>query len=220
VVLQNGDGEDIAVHVLTFPFAKGATPEQIAARLDALPQLRIAANNFWEWMPDDAGAADRPRAGPVLSGEVILGQIGFVKKTLVLTVNSFERSERGEQLIGAALARLVGKPEIIDLPRDDTMLDDLDDPIVPFDIPITDSVEMIEALLATDYDALLDQPDESLNFQTPRQAAKTAKGRKPVAGWLQAMEDRYDADFGGGEPGDSYDFGWIWEELGVADLRR
>lgn len=52
---------------------------------------------------------------------------------------------------------------------------------------------------------------------TPRQAAKSAKGREKLAEWLKMLENgaiRNDTATGG------YDFGWMWLELGIEHLRR
>ena len=54
--------------------------------------------------------------------------------------------------------------------------------------------------------------------KTPRQAARSKKGRQAVANWLKTLEltsARLPAD----DPMRDYDYGWMWRELGVADLR-
>ena len=51
---------------------------------------------------------------------------------------------------------------------------------------------------------------------TPRQAVKTEKGRGQVVKWLDGVETWTREQ---PETAD-YDFGWIWEELGITELRK
>jgi hypothetical protein len=64
----------------------------------------------------------------------------------------------------------------------------------------------------------LDEPIPTLGNRSPRQAAKTAKGREKVVDWLKMLENssgRQAPD----DPMASYDFTWMWEELGVSEYR-
>jgi hypothetical protein len=65
----------------------------------------------------------------------------------------------------------------------------------------------------------LDDPISSLGNQSPRKAAKTGKGREKVIGWLKMLEN-HSAQHGRDDPVGSYDFTWIWKELGFRDERR
>jgi hypothetical protein len=58
----------------------------------------------------------------------------------------------------------------------------------------------------------LDEPIPSLGNQSPRKAAKTAKGREKVIAWLKMLEN-HSAQQGRDDPVGSYDFTWIWKEL-------
>jgi hypothetical protein len=55
--------------------------------------------------------------------------------------------------------------------------------------------------------------------RSPRAAAKTAKGRERVAAWLKTLEN-HSAKRSAADPLGEYDFGWMWQELGVEALRR
>ena len=64
-------------------------------------------------------------------------------------------------------------------------------------------------------------PVGMLGGKTPRACARTKAGREKVAGWLKLLESQ--GSRRGRDAGDlmgSYDFGWMWTELGIADLRR
>jgi len=56
-----------------------------------------------------------------------------------------------------------------------------------------------------------------LDDETPRSAARTPRGRAKLAGWLKYLENQTAANR---YRGLDYDFGWMWTELGVADLRQ
>jgi hypothetical protein len=54
---------------------------------------------------------------------------------------------------------------------------------------------------------------------SPRKAAETKKGREKLVGWLKFIENstaRQEANSSMA----GYDMSWMWDELGVADLRR
>ena len=58
-----------------------------------------------------------------------------------------------------------------------------------------------------------------LGNRTPFEAAKTAKGREKLVDWLKLLEN-HSAKQPTGHPMADYDFAWVWEKLGVSDLRR
>ena len=58
-----------------------------------------------------------------------------------------------------------------------------------------------------------------LGGKSPRQAVRSAKGRMAVASWLKGFEQN-SARRPPGDPMRDYDFGWMWDELGISDLRR
>ena len=69
------------------------------------------------------------------------------------------------------------------------------------------------------YRGLLCQPVPMLGNVSPRKAAKTKKGREKLVGWLKLIENSV-AQQVGNPSMTGYDVRWLWEELGVADLRR
>jgi hypothetical protein len=58
-----------------------------------------------------------------------------------------------------------------------------------------------------------------LGGKSPRQAARSKAGRQKVAEWLKYLENQT-ARRGGADRMPAYDFGWMWEELKIADLRQ
>jgi hypothetical protein len=72
--------------------------------------------------------------------------------------------------------------------------------------------------LTDHYRRTLDEPIPALGNRSPRQAAKTAKGRDKVIAWLKVLENgsgRQAPD----DPMASYELTGMWEELGVSEHR-
>ena len=62
---------------------------------------------------------------------------------------------------------------------------------------------------------MLDQPAPFLGNKSPRAAAKTAKGRAKVIDWLKMLENNAAKSAGRNDDMASYDFAWLWAELGL-----
>ena len=116
------------------------------------------------------------------------------------------------------LAGLVGPPlaERIDLER---MLAAERPAPEPSGLPPEDERALVRQGLDDHYRRVLDQPIPALGGKSPRAAAKTPKGREKVAAWLKVLEN-HSAKRPAGDPIGGYDFGWMWQELGVEALRR
>ena len=87
-------------------------------------------------------------------------------------------------------------------------------------IPRDVETELVRVTLDRHYRETLDQPVGMLGDITPRAAAKTKKGRQKLVAWLKFIENQTARHRGTGDPMGSYDFTWMWTELGVAELRR
>jgi len=77
---------------------------------------------------------------------------------------------------------------------------------------------LVHAQLDRHYRQQLNERIPMLGDISPRQAAKTGKGRVKIASWLKFLENRtaqQDPD-----PMAAYDLTWLWQELGVGDLRK
>ena len=58
-----------------------------------------------------------------------------------------------------------------------------------------------------------------LGNKSPRRAVKTPKGKQQVASWLKYLE-KTEAKNRNAQNSPTYDFLWMWEELGVSELRK
>lgn len=91
-------------------------------------------------------------------------------------------------------------------------------PAIPEGVDPAELRAALHSILDRKYRTTLDEPVPMLGGKTPRKAARSATGRRAVANWLKSLKQtsaRCPAD----DPMHDYDFGWIWNELGVADLR-
>lgn len=76
-----------------------------------------------------------------------------------------------------------------------------------------------EQMMQQHYQGILDRPIGLLDDKTPRESMRTAKGRRKVVAWLKFLELN-EAKEKAGTNAPIYDFTWMWQELGVADLRK
>jgi hypothetical protein len=94
----------------------------------------------------------------------------------------------------------------------------VDDVSEPSGLSAEAEAERFRGELDAYYREMLDLPVRMLDGAIPREAAGTAEGREKVVAWLNYLENRDRRD-----PNDemaSYDFTWMWQELGVHDRRR
>lgn len=62
--------------------------------------------------------------------------------------------------------------------------------------------------------------NRALGDITPRAAVQTAASRHRVAGWLKHLENRSSSQLDANDPIATYDFTWMWRELGIENLRK
>jgi uncharacterized protein (DUF2384 family) len=70
------------------------------------------------------------------------------------------------------------------------------------------------------YRQILDEPVPMLGNRSPRKAVKTDAGREKVIAWLKTLENHSANIADPNDPMATYDFSWLWVELGVPALRR
>jgi hypothetical protein len=75
-------------------------------------------------------------------------------------------------------------------------------------------------MLDRQYRTLLDEPVPMLGDKTPRQCAGSKAGRDQLATWLKHLENLSGRHADIDDPMATYDFAWIWQELGIEELRR
>src|SRR4051794_23238552 len=195
---RNPQSESIArtpYHEVTFPLIPTASPAAVALRLDELQPLRRESPTFWNWLSE--AAATRPAAESenallwnvtMEDGSVVLGNIELKERTLVLSVNSAPRAERGRAMLQSALGGLVGAP-LTKIETVEQMMAARGDnrPSSALDLPPEEQTQVVHAMLDKHYRALLDEPIDMLGDLSPRAASRSAKGREKIAVWLKHL---------------------------------
>lgn len=225
---ENGDGDAIVFHDVHFPLASGVTQKDIAARLKKVPALRQENAKFWNWLgdiPKGRLKAGKPRNlawdTAMEDGTRVLGNVEMKGRTLHLSTNSADRAEKGTALMQGALNDLIGKP-LTEIRTVEQMIAERPahkgtaGPELPPEI----ATKVVHEFLDKQYRETLDQPVGMLGNISPREATKTVKGRDKAAEWLKYLENRSSSQPDLNDPMATYDFRWIWAELGIENLRR
>lgn len=224
--LLNTDGDPLQFTTLHFPLLSGIAAHKLRAALATIPALRQENAGFWNWLAEPGATTQtvpRRATGQTFittmeDGSLVLGTVELKGRRLSLAANSPARAERGRAMLEPVLAGLVRAPltERTDL---DQMLATERPPPAPTGLSPEHEREVVHQGLDAHYHRVLYEPIPALGGKTPRAAAKTAKGRAAVVAWLKTLENHS----GRQKPGDpmaSYDFGWLWRELGLETLRR
>lgn len=142
----------------------------------------------------------------------------------MLTTNSMERAQHGQDVLETLLHGLVG-PALSKLQTPDQLMaenerhqqgdgnresTDTIDPEI--------AAEIIYNTLDQHYRQCLDEPIPALDNKTPRQCARSKKGREKVIEWLKHLENNElrRASSQGQTP---YDSRWMWDELKLGKHR-
>jgi hypothetical protein len=226
--IHNADGDELLLFEMRYPFVARVKIRDIRALLDACPQFRPENRTSWNWIsqekPTPASGAGKRRKRSLIfetwleDGALVLGHIELEKKGVVFFVNSQQRADRGDALLSALLGQRVGKPSVRAESIEEMMASrGAARPQEP-DIPEEERRAIVHDHLETHYRRTLDEPVPALGGETPRAAIKTASGRLKVAEWLKLLENQ--SAMSGDHTMAGYDFGWLWTELGISELRR
>lgn len=224
IQLSNSDGDDVQFHDLRFPLASGVTQKAIAKRLDRVKVFEPEGSKFWNWLAVCKGKSGKAGGGLMLDkqmdGATVLGTLELKGKALLVNVNSATRAVRVEALVTEACGDLLKRPltairtmeQMRSEHHDDGAQDGADA------IPPEIARELMQEHLDRHYREALNAPIPALGGKSPRAAVRTAVGRKKVVEWLKYLENG-SARHGDG-PIAGYDFGWMWDELRLQDLRE
>lgn len=226
--ISNFDGEALVLSETRFPLADPKQVGEIGSRLDRLNELARdePLEPHWTWTIDLAieRAERKRRAAPGAIGlgeRRILGTVHLQDNAVLLQTNSVERAERGQALLAGALGTLIGAPltsmqtveqALADRPGEGPRQTELP-------LPPQGAEAAVKEVLDRHYHAALTSAVPMLGGRTPKQAVRSKSGRQQVVEWLKYLENqsahRAEAS---GQLG--YDFTWMWEALGITDLRR
>lgn len=225
--LQNSDGEEVVFHEVRFPLTAGATPGDIVARLDAVSGLQRENDSFWNWLRGSVQKRPPAKASKAVSwnvtmenGATVLGNVELKGGVLTLSVNSANRARRGKAMLSDALGKLVRSP-LTEIQTIEQMRRSSKRAVgTVSELPVEDATAVVHAVLEKHYRNTLDEPVGMLGDKSPRAASASKGGRIKVAAWLKYLENNSAAHVDPKDPMATYDFAWIWRELGIEDLRR
>lgn len=226
----NSDAEKLQFVRLVYPLASGVAGAEICAILNRAPNLEAASQTFWNWVEPGKKRKKKRKTEEQLNfefvtktetGSVVLGTIELKSEGLELCVNSEGRAARGRELLEALLDDLVGPPFTELQTLEQALQEQAGHDRLPVDTDLTGGEvrRIIHETMDNHYRAQLDEPIPALGNVSPRKAARSKNGRKGVVAWLKQLENhaaKQDRD----GPMASYDATWLWEELGVLDLRK
>jgi hypothetical protein len=224
--IQNTDGDELMFHNVRFPLKRGTTANDIAALLDTESEMSRENEHFWNWLkpsgktiPLASGPGKLAFGTSTDDGRTIFGNIEIKGNALVLSVNSANRAKTGTAALTKLLGTAVGKP-LTEIETIEQAARNHQGPPPESGIPPEVATELIHNMMDQHYLATLNQPVGMLDNRTPREAAESAKGRKKLVEWLKFIENRSGQQPNDADPMATYDFSWIWVELGVEKLRK
>ena len=228
--LRNAEGDELVLCEVRYPLAAGMTADDIRAVLEACPEFRPASATSWNWISQEKPAAASRAGEPSQQsltfetwhedGTLVLGNVELENKALVLSVNSRQRSDLGRALLSEMLGRRVGQPSVKTESVEQIMASrDVAEPQEVV-IPEEERCAIIHDQLDRHYRSVLDEPVPMLGGETPRAAVKTESGRVKVAEWVKMVENRTAKSGDHNSAMASYNFSWLWTELGISELRR
>ena len=132
-----------------------------------------------------------------------------------------ERAARGTALLADTLGDLVGTPLSTIETVEQAMTAHRENRPEPAPAIAPEvATPLVHAMLDRQYRATLDEPVGMLGDITPRAAARTAAGRQRLSAWLKHLENRSGSQPDPNDPMATYDFTWMWRELGIEKLRK
>jgi hypothetical protein len=230
--MVNFDGHDIVFTEVRYPVRPEAAAE-IERRLDAAPLIERDTPGVpeWTWLRGQTPPAVAPgkREKQTLcydaereDGRWTFARIELKPDALLLNCNSRERAEVAKATLAEMLGDLVGQPLTALQTLDQAMAEHrakASEADAPEPLPAAIAGPLIKQAMDDHYRKCLNQPVGMLEGKSPRAAVRSKKGRDQVVAWLKYLENsaaRRAAD----DPTAAYDFTWMWEELGITDLRK
>ena len=200
IELQNVEGEEIMFCTLHYPLLAKANPNDIRSALNRCPALRQESPTFWNWrsLQKTAKAASKAKTSTSThtfftkldDGSLVLGGLELRGRSLILSVTSQGRADRGRALLSQLLHGLVASP-LVEIQALDQVVNSHKHSSSPLELNLTEDEQraIVNESLDRHYREMLDQPAPILGNKSPRAAAKTAKGRLKVADWLKLIEN-------------------------------
>jgi hypothetical protein len=223
--LSNSDGDEMTFTTVRYPLKETCDRAALGAALTAMVELQHTGDDLWAWTGAAAPVAATAQSGDQVVTSIFSGgslaSVELEAEALKLETNSLQRARRGQALLEPVIDRFVGEP-VVEAQTAAEMLaasSAKERPEPPSGLAAEQDHAIIQQTLERHYRAVLDRAVPMLGNVSPREAAKTKKGREKLVAWLKFIENanaHHDPD----SPMANYDVGWMWEELGIGHLRR
>ena len=204
--MHNTDNERIVMTKTRFPLTGDA--EIIRQQFALYEELIDDGDDHWSWLKLDGS-------------NTVLGRFMLRKSELVFETNSVERGKQGETFMQAFVVDgLIGKPLTVHENLNDLMSSGATAPTSPSSLSSDELQQLpeVQALLQKTmkdhYLKTLDEPIPMLDNDSPRDCAADPDKQSKVIVWLKSLENMEAK-----APGPAQDFGWLWDELGLAAYR-
>ena len=224
--LANTDGDPLEFMTLHYRIAPAGTAG-IPAALAGVPDLCAEADGaHWTLFAPETPSSKgdrRKRAVDPDAGRTVHASLSLESGVLKVLVNSEARAARVRVLLDPALAGLAREPLVEHITPEQAMAEAGEAGAQapheePEDMDPAELRAVVHEVLDRHYRKTLGEPVPMLGGKSPRQAARSAQGRQAVATWLKELKQS-SARRAVDDPMRDYDFGWIWTELNMADLR-
>ncbi len=229
--LFNFDGDEVEFIQLVYRFEKGTTQAQMRKILDGEADMEAASDKIWNWVDRGGRAKPKPQKALPESGQMynsqlddgspVLGMIALKGRTLEADINSEPRAKEIKARLADLLGDHVKPPLIARQTLEQAMAAHRENGAAPEPPHLSEEEQAaIRAeVMEQHYQGILDRPIGLLDDKTPRESARTAKGRQKITAWLKILELN-EAKARAGTNAPVYDFSWMWQELGVIELRQ
>ncbi len=212
--LANSEGHIISPVAIRFSFT--GEKADIAKILNKHSEFEQDAPDEWIWLEKPKG---RKKAKKI--PQTIRGRIMLCDDAIELDVNSRERGDILEDMIGVLLGDLAGPPEREDIEELAGSIeaflasipDDSGDEVTE-DLSKKEKADIIHAIKDAHYRQWIKGRIPALDNKTPRMALKTKKGKAELISLLKEIEnnENHCSASQGVKP---YDMRWVWDELGL-----
>ena len=230
-MISKGDAQrlgvenEIAYTTVRYPLTTACDRKALESALTAVPGFHRTDEHLWSWStpaaPAPAAKGTHTFTSSFGDGSVSLGHVELEAKALKLETNSPQRAQRGRALLDPVIGPFVEQPTIETTTLEEMMASPAADEgrDRSSDLPPDEERAIIHETLDRHYRGLLDEPVPMLGNVSPREAVKTKKGREKLVEWIKYIENLTAREESNPAMA-SYDMSWMWDELGIAELRR
>jgi hypothetical protein len=145
-VTQNAEGEELMFCTLHYPLPDNGDLNDIRLALDRCSEFRRESPTLWNWRSLQKSAKAAPKSKDFRSthtfftklddGSLVLGGLELKGKSLILSVNSQGRADRGRALLSKLLHGLVGEP-LVEIQTLDQVMASNKSPSPPLELNLT-----------------------------------------------------------------------------------